>query len=277
MASTRKMTYLQRGSNRPEVSYLKRLLNLQTGANLAEGKTLFGGHTDAAVRKFQSANGLTPDGIVGNLTWGALGVQIGIDYPLRLIPQPAPRLCWKAASKMVLLGRDPRLGPIVEVDANTGKPLDGSHDDGQRLKMRRDGAIFLGRSAVDIDHGNVALFARRQGWRKLPAKLPLEALLEAMGQGPLVVVGVARGMGHAVVFSAIWSDGSPQGTFVRVHDPFPNNHGAIYAASPVEPKVRGMAFTVHAHLVPQAGNQWGGTYVVFEENIQKPDVRAAGR
>jgi peptidoglycan hydrolase-like protein with peptidoglycan-binding domain len=32
----------------------------------------FGPHTLGAVKAFQSANGLTPDGIVGPLTWAAL-------------------------------------------------------------------------------------------------------------------------------------------------------------------------------------------------------------
>ena len=59
------------GSQGPEVSQIQqRLSELQFYSGVFDG--IFGGETDAAVRGFQQANGLTPDGKVGAQTWGAL-------------------------------------------------------------------------------------------------------------------------------------------------------------------------------------------------------------
>jgi hypothetical protein len=61
---------VRQGSTGGDVTHLQELLN-QTGAALtADGK--FGPRTRAAVVAFQQARQLTPDGIVGPMTWGAL-------------------------------------------------------------------------------------------------------------------------------------------------------------------------------------------------------------
>lgn len=56
----------RRGATGPHVVYLQQKLGVH-----ADG--LFGPATDDAVRRFQAANELRPDGVVGPLTWGALG------------------------------------------------------------------------------------------------------------------------------------------------------------------------------------------------------------
>jgi peptidoglycan hydrolase-like protein with peptidoglycan-binding domain len=62
---------LRQGSSGPDVRYLQGRL-VEYGYNLTiDGQ--FGPMTASAVRAFQSSNGLTPDGIVGPLTWAALG------------------------------------------------------------------------------------------------------------------------------------------------------------------------------------------------------------
>ena len=61
---------LQYGASGSDVKKLQTLLN-ENGANLdADGK--FGPKTEAAVKRFQEAHGLTADGIVGRKTWAAL-------------------------------------------------------------------------------------------------------------------------------------------------------------------------------------------------------------
>jgi hypothetical protein len=61
---------LRIGDSGPEVKTLQMKLN-KVGANLlVDGE--FGPRTDQAVRAFQTAKNLTPDGVVGPETWGAL-------------------------------------------------------------------------------------------------------------------------------------------------------------------------------------------------------------
>ena len=61
---------LRKGARGDNVTSLQQMLN-KNGYNLAEDG-VFGGKTLAAVRDYQSKNGLTADGIVGNNTWGKL-------------------------------------------------------------------------------------------------------------------------------------------------------------------------------------------------------------
>lgn len=64
------MTTLRKGSRGAEVKTLQRKLNL-----MADG--IFGPLTEEAVKELQKAKGLTPDGVVGARTWGALGLAAG--------------------------------------------------------------------------------------------------------------------------------------------------------------------------------------------------------
>lgn len=65
---------VQNGSTGSDVKTLQTMLNTVSNAGLTvDGK--FGANTQAAVKKFQSANGLTADGICGAKTWAALTTQ----------------------------------------------------------------------------------------------------------------------------------------------------------------------------------------------------------
>jgi N-acetyl-anhydromuramyl-L-alanine amidase AmpD len=65
-------TIRQGSANKDAVRYLQARLNTLQGARLTiDG--IFGPATDRAVRAFQTMCKLTPDGIVGPLTWGKLG------------------------------------------------------------------------------------------------------------------------------------------------------------------------------------------------------------
>ena len=68
-----KLRKLAKGSGGADVKVLQTLLivgGCSCGSAGADGD--FGSGTDAAVRKYQKANGLTADGVVGAVTWGKL-------------------------------------------------------------------------------------------------------------------------------------------------------------------------------------------------------------
>lgn len=59
---------IRRGARGPLVVQLQDMLGLQR----TTGNGIFGPRTEVAVRRYQLAHGLTPDGIVGHATWTAL-------------------------------------------------------------------------------------------------------------------------------------------------------------------------------------------------------------
>jgi peptidoglycan hydrolase-like protein with peptidoglycan-binding domain len=65
---------LRRGDRGEDVVYLQNLLREHGYSLTADG--IFGGLTESHVRSFQSRNGLTVDGIVGQNTWAALEAEI---------------------------------------------------------------------------------------------------------------------------------------------------------------------------------------------------------
>lgn len=71
---------LRRGNQGDEVADLQTILNARYGADL-EVDGNFGKATEAAVKAFQKANGLTADGVVGTKTWKALGVSGNTNPP----------------------------------------------------------------------------------------------------------------------------------------------------------------------------------------------------
>lgn len=70
---------LRRGDSGYAVTYLQTLLSCVGTPISADGK--FGSATEAAVRAFQAAAGLTVDGVVGPKTWAALEAAAGHDEP----------------------------------------------------------------------------------------------------------------------------------------------------------------------------------------------------
>lgn len=65
------MQTLRIGNKGSDVILLQQKLGIR-----ADG--IFGPQTEAAVKKYQSEHGCTPDGIVGPHTWDALGIQTGV-------------------------------------------------------------------------------------------------------------------------------------------------------------------------------------------------------
>ena len=71
MATYKQVSYGSQGS---DVTELQKLLNSQGNYNL-DTDGIYGAKTQAAVKDYQSKNGLAVDGIVGKNTWGALTSQ----------------------------------------------------------------------------------------------------------------------------------------------------------------------------------------------------------
>lgn len=77
---------LKEGSQSPEVVDLQYLLLFRgriSEAELGKADGVFGAKTKACVLKFQRANGLVADGIVGVKTWGALSEAV--EWPNRIL------------------------------------------------------------------------------------------------------------------------------------------------------------------------------------------------
>ena len=87
VAADDNMPTLRRGNQGDEVADLQTILNARYGADL-EVDGNFGKATEAAVKAFQKAHGLTADGIVGAKTWKALGVNYFADAG-KMVPDGA--------------------------------------------------------------------------------------------------------------------------------------------------------------------------------------------
>ena len=122
-------TELKNGANGELVQALQRTLNARAkpSPNLSVDGD-FGPGTEAAVKKFQAAQGLEATGVVGPETFKALGALIFADAP-----QPAPAEV--NAEKLPALPAEPLDGPPhvtckawIVADAKTGKTLFGSKE-----------------------------------------------------------------------------------------------------------------------------------------------------
>lgn len=128
---------------------------------------------------------------------------------VQLVPQPNNATCWAASAAMVVGWRDQ-----VSIDPQNIAAIAGRNDAftrGLNPNDRDECAAAWGLSVEPPQNYTV------EGFRRL---------LE--NYGPLWV-GVAVPTGHAVVVTGLAGDGTPQGTFVRYHDPWPPGKGAAFA------------------------------------------------
>jgi hypothetical protein len=202
------MNSLQQGSRNDQVKLLQRLLNKRkvVAPALAEDGA-FGPKTRAAVVAFQTVQRLPADGIVGSQTWGRLGIKFDITHNVRLFAQPTNVSCWSAAATMIVGNMS--VGP---------------------------GRAAIPGGGLDPSPSNVQVFARSLGWRVYyPQTWTVSGLASLLRAKPLWAVGGGNSPAgnwlHAIVLSALWSDGAEDGsgTLLRIHDPWPPNVGSVYA------------------------------------------------
>jgi hypothetical protein len=294
------LALLQKGAKCPEVSYAKWMINLASSRRSygfrwetpfnAEDQT-FTQALHKAVLLFQKAAGFTGkdvDGIIGNQTWGALGVQLAITYPIQMVPQPKPHTCFECSGKMVQNGKAVTLGKTkrVGVETSSGKLVEVGADGKRRpidrnadpdvLKLFAKGGLWMGEDAGSLDEHNLKLFARRNGWQSYWPPVEFEKLAEWMASAPVLAGGflVQPGQtdypGHAVVIGAIWTDWTEEGTLIKIFDPFPVGKGRIYATRPSNLVIAGRQFRPEIFYVPaQAHQKSMGAYQIWEDNIPK--------
>ena len=166
----------------------------------------FGPRTLEALRNFQALNHITNErGVVGPLTWRALGLSVEVEHNVTLRPQHYDMGCWSASAAMIL-NRDMSIGT-------------GGADLGLTFGL-----------IPTID--NVETFAAQFGWHVISPPGDVRALADLLSHGPIWMAGHvtlddgSQG-GHVVVISGAWGDGATYGTYIRVHDPWPVNHGAV--------------------------------------------------
>lgn len=202
------MHILRQGSREMQVKLLQRLLNLDRRATVLNEDGIFGPKTHAEVVDFQNRKSLSPDGIVGPNTWKSLGIRIDIEHFVTLFPQPTNMTCWSAAATM-LFGN---------------------------MSVGPGGAVITPSGGLGSAHANVEAFARAYGLTMhSPMSWTVEGLAGILRRGPLWVGGVqplgsptAIQSGHVVVVGAMWGNGNPDGTMLKIYDPWPPGTGSTY-------------------------------------------------
>lgn len=211
---------LQIGSHGPAVRELQQLLNnnLSPSPRLAVNSA-FDGPTEMAVKRFQRANWLLEDGVVGRCTWAAIDhtEQYAILNSVRLVPQWTPATCWSAATAMIL-GTQACISPGDATAGATVGILNDSDND-EPANMRRF-AAFHGLTMLPpqtwTPDGLAALLRGRP--------LMINTLWDSQGY-----IGRRGSSGHMRVIAGIRGDGTGDGTTLRIYDPWPPHRGEIYS------------------------------------------------
>lgn len=205
------MITLRQGSRGFQVEYLQRLLNKAATRERSGGTPLnvdgaFGPKTEAALRAFQGRHRpLTVDGIAGRQTWAALGLRAEAEHGrVILFGQPTGTSCWSAAATMILGNQSAGPG---DATLGSGGGLNGTIEDHRA-------------------------FARSLGWEMLNHSPGVGEMVDIVRRTPVWIRAGGSGWAHAVVLSAVYSDGdsSGDGTMFRIHDPWPVGRGRIYGS-----------------------------------------------
>ena len=137
-------------------------------------------------------------GFIAEKSPEAMTPPIRIQHNVYLVPQPTRVTCWMATASMLL-----------------GYSINRA----RTVRLRRGGLVARER--------NIRRFAEAYGLRILPGQCwAPEGLVSLLSRGPAGVFGNVP-TGHCFVLSGIETDGTWEGTFLTVHDPWPVNKGTI--------------------------------------------------
>lgn len=230
------MESLGPGSRSMAVRVAQRLMNV--GLRQARGFThlaedgVYGRRTEDGVALLQELRSVRSEaGFIGPLTWRAMGLAREIDHSVRLIGQQYEDGCWSAAAAMVM-GVEASIGPGM-------------------ASLQHDAEGHVG--GLSSTAANVTAFADVVGGRAVDAPEAAGGLIAPLSRGPLWFAGDARvghrWAGHVVVISGLWTNGTPAGTLIRIHDPWPVGRGAIYLTDYPRARVAGYPFRPWAIIV----------------------------
>ena len=205
----------------PHNIYLQRLLNAAftqvRDADVLDEDNDFGNRTEALLIRFQSEyrgplGRLTADGIAGQNTWRALGLQVEISHPLPMVGQNTAMSCWVVAAGLAT----GRMSSDVPSAANF-----------QPVNTPYTPVMAPGGLAPDLN--NLTTFARELRMRLHPmVPMTVEQLEPVVQRGPAILVGrwVSGGL-HAIVISGFFSAGTPFTRMIRINNPAPMGRGSI--------------------------------------------------
>lgn len=151
------------------------------------------------------------DALARALTAGRRGDSFDIWHEVPLVQQLTGMSCWAAAAAMVVGWRD-----CIDIDAEEVARGAG------RWHSYRDG----------LEPHDVAAFARAWGLEVArPTQLSVPVIRDLLDRcGPIWVGEASPGL-HVVVVAGMHGDGSPDGTLVRIADPWPIGRGERYSLS----------------------------------------------
>ena len=221
------MANLQRGSRGAEVVRLQKALN----ANLTPSPNLvpdgvFGGLTDAAVRRFQTLKWLVVDGIAGQCTQNAVygrETYTPILHTIAALSQPTTTTCWATSTAMI------NASNVLGVVARTPPALIAS-----------DGGLLNSSETDNPDTTGVPYAAAHNLAYFRPMSWSVAGLRDRLKGGPLMfdmlwdAARYVQGLGssgHMIVVVGMRGDddGTGKGTTLRIHDPWPPNIGEVYS------------------------------------------------
>lgn len=171
IADQQSLPILYWGTSGPAVRTLQARLN-QWGYHSGSVDGVFGTTTSQAVRRFQSKNGLTPDGVVGPSTWRALGLA-GAVAPAAPVATPVVARS-SAQSNLNLLARlvaaearaEPYIGQVGVAAVILNRVAD------PRFPKSVSGVIFQPHAFESVSNGLV--------WRRSPVASEVKAARDAL-------------------------------------------------------------------------------------------------
>lgn len=227
------MAVLKVGSSGPEVRRLQEALNRKLPGCTLRPDGVYGGQTQAAVRRFQDVAWLVVDGEAGPCTQNALfetEAYPAVRHQRPFIPQPTNSTCWAASTAML------KNSTVAAVKAATPSDM---WNDTDGLYNQSDRSNWVPQTER---------YARVHGLRAYPpASWAVQAFAALVRQGPVMVDtlwnvtgylkripgGYQGSPGHMTLVVGIRGDNDPSGrsTTLMVYDPWEPNIGRRWRVS----------------------------------------------